>query len=281
MAMKQHARWFCAAAGLVLGAQAWGQTTTWTLSTATVSSGNYVASGVGGTPNAPPSATASAWANTGSGNDTGGGTLERQSATANFVQYSGGVGINNLDGCSSGTTCDVGDLANTQPEHAIDNQQRYEMVLLNFAAPVNLTKATTGWTGTDADFTVLAYSPGGSSAPSLAGQTWSALTVASGWNLIGNYSFSPNRTSGSETVTFANSTYSSSWLIGALNPLVSSNVGKLGLDTSSDYFKLISVFGCSAANCPSQTGGAPEPGSIALLASALVGMFGVSRRRKT
>ena len=50
-------------------------------------------------------------------------------ASATWVNSYGG--IYNADGCTAGAYCDLNDLAPNAPEHAIDNNQRYDMALLS------------------------------------------------------------------------------------------------------------------------------------------------------
>ncbi len=64
----------------------------------------------------------------------------------------------------------------------------------------------------DSDFTVWYYS--GLGTPTLSGNTYASL--GAGWNLLGSY----DGASSPGTTTFANSNYSSYWLIGAYNELV-------------------------------------------------------------
>lgn len=216
-------------------------------------------------------ATPTAWAG---GN---GETLVQQlgtssTATTHFADYTGGgLGINNsLDGEAYGA----------QPDHAIDNFGRQEMVLLTFDKAVNLTALTMGYVSGDADFTVMAFNVNGvTGAPTLGtgtNKTWNSLGVSgSGWTLIGDYQ---NSTTG--TKTFANSYYSSYWLIGAYNPLVGIMAG-FASDNTADYFKLSSVSGnvCTATsgNCGSKV---PEPSSLALLGLGIMGVLRMRKARK-
>mgnify|MGYP000984469884 CR=1 FL=1 len=289
------------ALALALAGQAQAGTTNWLLTSAAVSSNAYVTS-AGGT-----SVTATGWANTAgtTGSQNGGNTtpLEQQKATAdingnltgNLRLYSGGLGINNLDGCANASgTCDVGDTASTAPEHALDNNQRYEMVLLSFSKSVQLTNAKFGWTGTsdctgsncrtpgsaetlstwDSDYTVLAYT--GSGAPSFAGLTWA--TLGSDWTVIGSYA---NATDGTNNAINSAGKYSSYWLIGAYNPLADTTT--TGLLAGNDYLKLASVTGnvCTTGTGPNcgSGGNVPEPGSLALFAGAMMGLVGLRRRK--
>lgn len=236
--------------------------------------GNTVSSTAGGV-----TATAQAWANTNDGiSGTSSAALGSTSAstaasykleTAYLGVYSGGLGVNNQDGTTSTTYGDKGDLASTAPEHAIDNNQRYDSVLFSFTNKVNLTQMTTGYVSGDSDFTVWYYS--GLGAPSLAGTTYGAL--GAGWNLLGSY----NGGGSPGSTTFANSNYSSYWLIGAYNDLISS-----GQTSGNDYFKIATLTGtqCIAGipGCGGTPSGVPEPGSLLLVSAGLAGLARVARR---
>lgn len=265
--MKNQGKALFAAVALGLATHVSALTTwTWTASPTDTTPNPVAAGGVTATP--------TGWADTGSGTPR---ALEQQPGAAtntNFATYSGGLGINNLDGCTSGCG-DPGDVYSSAPEHAIDNEQRYEMVLLSFSgAAVNLTSVNFGWIGTDSDYTVMAFQ-GTAGNQSLAGKTWN--TLDSGWKLIGNYSdatLNENRSLNSGGNSSAG-VYSSFWLIGAYNPLTG-----VAQTSGFDYLKLSAVTGCvsGAAGCLQiNQQSVPEPGSLALFA---IGMLGVIRLRK-
>ncbi|MBK8120481.1 MAG: PEP-CTERM sorting domain-containing protein [Sulfuritalea sp.] len=77
--------------------------------------------------------------------------------------------------------------------------------------------------------------------------------------------------------------YSSYWLIGAYNPLAGTDNGFTA--TGIDYVKLASVTGVvcvggTGPNCGTPPSQVPEPGSLALVGFALMGMVGLRKRRQ-
>jgi len=153
-----------------------------------------------------------------------------------------------------------------------------DSILFSFTDKVNLTSFSAGWVSTDSDFTVLAYTGAGNPA-SLANQSYAGL-LSNGWSLIGN--FLGGTSTGAHD--FANNTYSSYWLIGALNTFVGGDPAKAG----NDYFKLISLAGCTCDNAPPGTpgcstggggGGVPEPGTLLLMGAGLLGLTRFHTRR--
>jgi len=244
----------CGAVLLLLAGQALAATT-WTLTT-TVS----------------PGVTVSGVANTG-GTDTSNNGANQTIQNATIVSYPGGVGIRNADWASG----DVDVNESSSPEHAIDNNERFDMVLLNFGAQkVNLTGLSLGWVNTDSDISVMAYT--GANPMSLIGNTYGSL-VGLGWKVIGNYSDEGVGTvniTGSNGQTLLANQSSSYWLIGAYNWVAAG--GNFTQNTTAgymDYVKLASVTGDVKTTITQ----VPEPGSFALITLALVGMLYMRQRR--
>lgn len=210
-----------------------------------------------------------------------------------YGQSDGWGGIRNADACTgTSTACANYDWSEVDaPEHAIDNNQRYDMVLVSFDSKVNLQSLTMSYRNNDSDFTVMAYT--GSAVDtagvkaSLVGSTYSALT---GWTVVGNYNGADlgsgvtNTTSTTYSISSTVKTLSSWWLIGAYNPLVGGPT-QAGVDHGSaanyDHFKLASVYGCKSTETGCGGGGSsvPEPGSMALLAVGLLGLVRVRKAR--
>jgi hypothetical protein len=202
-------------------------------------------------------ATATAWANTANGSEGSNTVL----ASAYLKSWDGGLGVKHNDSEYTGS-----------PQHAMDNDGRKESILFSFAGDkVNLTSSYFGWIANDSDFSVYAYT--GAGAGSVSGLTYGNLT-SNGWTLVGHY----NEVSQSSTKSFANTIFSSYWLIGAYNGG--------GADGTSDYFKLKTVSGLTCADNPGGQGcgggssQVPEPGTLLLVSMGLLGLTRMSRRRE-
>jgi hypothetical protein len=212
--------------------------------------------------------TATAWSTTT-------GTANVALDTAYLGVYSGGgLGVTNKDGtasttCSGDLDCAEGTPTNTAPpEHAVDNNQRYDAVLFTFTQAVTLSQVALGYHPVDSDITVLAYA--GTGAPTLAGQTFSALTSQS-WKLVGNYA----DLNDSATVNYQG--YASSyWIVAAYDPAFStctkatSNATSTACTDGNDYEKILSVAGTPRY--------ASEPNTLLLL--SLVGTIGWLGKRQ-
>lgn len=242
--MNMQIKILSAALALALAGAA-SAATTWTLSTGSVTNGGVTV-------------TATGWSNTGSGSPVGSQLLEQQTLSL----YGGGLGITNKDACGS-SPCDANE--GSSPEHAIDNNGRYEMVLLSFSQAVKLDSVKLGWASNDSDISVMAYNGPGTGSSSLNGNTWAGVSAA--WQSIGNYS---DVGTASAKAVNAGSVSSSYWLIGAYNPLANPGGGSV-TGSYYDYVKLASV-------TTSPGGSAPLPGTLILLGTGLLGMLSMRKR---
>jgi hypothetical protein len=238
--------------------------------------------------------TATGWANS-MNNDMvtnalgAGATLER----GDISQYGGGLGVRNADWNRSnndGTPQDA--VEGTSPEHAMDNNQRNDLVLFDFGPDaVSLSEIRIGCCS-DQDITVLAYT--GASPPAnldltgrLLGEGTEDLT-SNGWSLIGNYDVGAapdpqgvdiSAQTGAGT---AGAIYASYWIVGALMqqfiggpcPTGSCYVGSPG----NDHVKLLTLAGDIFTNGVPPSGDVPEPATLLLLGGVLP--FARKLRRK-
>lgn len=212
-----------------------------------------------------------AWANTASppAAPNSNTLLER----GEIAQYSGGLGVRNADWNRSVPDSNE----NNPPEHAVDNNERFDLVLFDFGTQqVSLTEVSLGWIQSDADISVLAYT--GSGDPSdLSGITYSEFNedlTAQGWELVGNYDVDwtdPNSPYVQDITTSISSSY---WLVGAYNPVFP------GCETPycnlhpNDYMKILKLGG--NIDDPTPPVGVPEPATPLLL---LAGVVPLLRRR--
>lgn len=193
---------------------------------------------------------------------------------ANFISYDGGLAVN-ADSTS-------------QPNHALDNEGKLEMVLLRFDQAISLSQIKLGWADYDSDITVLAYKGNTSTNTDAAaqatinGKTLSGLKSTGGWELIGSYADVGTSSAVNVNSLAVTSTW---WLVSAYNSIIggtgtgltngSGTINSGGVtyaNSGYDYVKIYSVSG--------NTSKTPEPGSLALAGLALVGVVGLRRKGK-
>jgi hypothetical protein len=216
----------------------------------------------GASPGTGPSVTASAWAFTG---DNGGTNTLLQSAYLSV--YGGGLGgINQDRGSGPGQDLNEG----SDPEHAIDSNQRYELVKLEFggSTPIALKRAQVNYVSSDSDISVFYYPTALGAPPPLEGKD----LVGDGWELLGHYD---GDGSANNVYNFnaGGAIASQHWLISSYLPSFA-NASCTTCTGGNDKFKLFSAGGSTP------NGKVPEPATALLLAVAMGGLLTLARRRR-
>ena len=217
-----------------------------------------------------PDVTTTGWANT-ANNDT---TLEQ----GWVARYGGGLGVRNEDWNRSPGDAGEG----SQPEHAVDNDDRFDFVLFDFGGTnVSLTEISLGYRQTDADISVLAYT--GSGSLDLTSRTYTETTqdlTTNGWELVGNYDVDSIDNSNPYTTAInANNVESSYWIVGAYNSVFGGCTDPYyhcQLSPYLDHFKIASISGIEPPDTPPNE--IPLPGTLLLMSAAGLPLW-LRRRR--
>lgn len=195
---------------------------------------------------------------------------------ASGSSYSSGYGV-----ITSGETSATG-------YKMLDNNTNTDLLAFKFGSAVILDKITFGYTGSDADFSLFAWTGSTTATDSqvlsaINGKSVSNLATSSTWTLIGNYSAAAGATWDNQKEVNVNNNEiatngvksSSWWIISAYNSGYGGNNG--GFDNGDDYMKILGV-----ACLPSSGGGGQvsEPASLLLFGVAMMGVVGLRRRRQ-
>ena len=220
-----------------------------------------------------PRVTVSAWANTANSN------MDLQQGK--IVRYSGGLGVRNADWNTSPGDAGEG----SSPEHAMDNDGRYDLMLFDFGGyEVSLNQLSVGWYEDDADISVLAYT--GTGTPNIGGLEYTASNqelTGNGWSHVGNYDVD---SFAGDTATFnsTGSVKSSYWIVGAYNRVFGGCASGAGVcqDNDPNWLDHLKVSGLGASGFTPPGGGGgngvPEPGTLMLMTGACLPLL--TRRRR-
>jgi len=228
--------------------------------------------------------TVSGWSNTIGG--------DQQLEQGDITHYGGGLGVRNADYDRGSPPQDPGE--NFSPEHAVDNDDRFDLVLFDFGTQsVDLSQVAIGWYQQDSDLTVLAYTgnsdPTDSNSADYIGDReawWNSAAdnnedlTSNGWTLIGNHDVDDGPAPTNSQNINVGGIDSSYWIVAAYNEAFGSSCSPAGICQSSyaDFFKISAVTGDIMDPPPGQ--GVPVPATLALIALGLAGIGYKQRGKK-
>ena len=200
-----------------------------------------------------------------------------QSLSATGLLTKGWIGDYNANGLgiTSQSTGELNganapDASSPNYQHAIDNVNAYEALLLSFGSKVTLNSIGIGFKGTDADATVLEYIGGGDPTGTLTGQSFSSLVSSGNWKLVNVFDMVANASGyTANNINQSGLTASKYWMVGSYLAGVGTNGAD---DGNKDSFKLSGFVVTPQA--------VPEPGSIALIGIAGLALAAGRRRAR-
>lgn len=161
--------------------------------------------------------------------------------------------------------------------HWVDNQGRYDFVLLSFDQDVELAGLSISNWMTDSDISIAAFDSNpftGGSAMTRWNQVSGSALASSSFANVGSigvnqyYSLNTGANAGKST-TGVSASY---WLVGAYNQYFG---GGTGLNTGNDNVKLASL----TTNTTTPTTSVPEPATLSVFALALLALAGRKKLR--
>ncbi|MDP5459739.1 exosortase-dependent surface protein XDP1 [Alishewanella sp. SMS8] len=167
------------------------------------------------------------------------------------------------------------------PSHAVDNQNGFDFILLEFPNPVELLSLTNAWYSRDSDVSVGAFNsnPFANTSPTWQQVANSAIQTASYTNtLSGSPYIFAEKTSivSSESIVGVSGKF---WLIGAYNAAFNGAGCKITCFNDAMKFASITTKSAALPTSPDNAQDVPLPGTLSLFAAGIFGLMYRNRRR--